>query len=70
LGRTSQTDSFARSRNTNFWIFPVEVFGSGPNMTVRGALKLARRWRQKANPIDAESAFQQGFDDGALRHFD
>ena len=25
--------SFARSRSTNFWIFPVEVFGRGPKMT-------------------------------------
>ena len=29
---------FARSRSTNFWIFPVDVFGSGPNTTVRGVL--------------------------------
>ena len=26
----------------NFWILPVEVFGSGPNITVRGALEWAR----------------------------
>src|SRR5271167_3586005 len=29
--------SFARSRSTNFWIFPVEVLGSGPKITWRGA---------------------------------
>lgn len=28
----------ARSRNANFWIFPVEVFGSSQNTTVRGTL--------------------------------
>ena len=33
----AQSD-FARSRSTNFWIFPVDVFGSGPNTTVRGVL--------------------------------
>ena len=47
--------SFARSRSTNFWILPVEVFGSGPNTTWRGALKCARRSRQKAM-ISAASA--------------
>ena len=30
----------AFSRSTNFWILPVEVFGSSPNTTARGALKL------------------------------
>ena len=30
---------FARSRSTNFWIFPVDVFGSSPNTTFFGALK-------------------------------
>ncbi len=34
-----QASSFARSRNMNFWIFPVSVFGSGPNTIVLGALK-------------------------------
>jgi len=33
------TTSRARSRSWYFWILPVEVFGSGPNTTVRGALK-------------------------------
>ena len=28
----------ARSRSTNFWILPVEVFGSSPKITVRGTL--------------------------------
>src|SRR5687767_8217945 len=36
----------ARSRSRNFWIFPVEVFGSGPKITVFGALKRAMRARQ------------------------
>ena len=33
----AQSD-LARSRSRNFWIFPVDVFGSRPNTTVRGAL--------------------------------
>ena len=33
-----QTLPLAFSRSTNFWILPVEVFGSGPNTTVRGTL--------------------------------
>ena len=37
LASTTYSD-FARSRSTNFWIFPVDVFGSGPNTTVRGVL--------------------------------
>ena len=28
----------ARSRSSNFWILPVEVFGSGPKTTMRGTL--------------------------------
>jgi hypothetical protein len=28
----------ARSRSSNFWILPVEVFGNGPKTTVRGTL--------------------------------
>jgi hypothetical protein len=47
FGRTPQTFSFARSRSTNFWILPVEVFGMSPNSTVRGTLKRARCWRQR-----------------------
>lgn len=31
----------ALSRNTNFWIFPVEVFGNSANVTVFGALNRA-----------------------------
>ena len=31
----------AFSRSTNFWILPVEVLGSSPNTTARGALNLA-----------------------------
>ena len=30
--------AFACSRSKNFWILPVEVFGNGPNTTVRGIL--------------------------------
>ena len=30
--------AFALSRNVNFRTFPVDVFGSGPNTTVRGVL--------------------------------
>ncbi len=33
-----QPSTRARSRSRNFCIFPVRVFGSGPNTTVRGAL--------------------------------
>jgi hypothetical protein len=36
----------ASSRSTCFWILPVEVFGSGPNTTLLGALKCARLARQ------------------------
>ena len=39
---------FARSRKTNFWILPVEVFGKGPNTTVFGALNRAMRARQNS----------------------
>ena len=38
----------ALSRRTNFWILPVEVFGSAPKTTVRGTLKCAMLARQKA----------------------
>ena len=40
--------AFACSRRTYFWIFPVEVFGSGPNATARGTLKCARCSRHHA----------------------
>src|SRR5258706_8503079 len=39
---------FARSRRRNFWILPVEVLGSGPKITVFGALKRAMRARQNS----------------------
>src|SRR4051812_31958128 len=39
---------FALSRSTNFWILPVEVFGSSPNSTARGALKRAICPRQNS----------------------
>src|SRR5262249_62293522 len=51
---------FARSRSRNFWILPVEVFGSGQKTTVRGALKWARWSRQKAM-ISSAVAFAAGF---------
>src|SRR5258706_2265919 len=38
----------ARSRSRNFWILPVEVLGSGPKITVFGALKRAMRARQNS----------------------
>src|SRR5262249_132285 len=38
----------AFSRRTNFWILPVEVFGSGPNTIVFGTLKWAMVAGQKA----------------------
>src|SRR5689334_8160126 len=45
---------FARSRRTNFWILPVEVFGSGPNTTVLGTLKWARLSRHQAMMLWAD----------------
>ena len=48
VGPPLQGSSLARSRRSNFWTFPVDVFGSGPNTTVRGALKWAMLARQKA----------------------
>src|ERR1700736_1772598 len=36
------------SRNMNFWILPVEVWGIGPNTTAFGVLKPDTRARQKA----------------------
>src|SRR5260370_5937839 len=67
----AQTFSFARSRNTNFWILPVEVFGSGPNSTVRGALKPPRCSRQKAmisSALAAASGFRVTKAHGASPH--
>src|SRR5262249_38046969 len=40
--------AFARSRSTNFWIFPVEVFGISANTTWCGTLKPAKFARQWA----------------------
>ena len=37
IGLTPQA-LFARSRKTNFWILPVEVFGKSPKTTWRGTL--------------------------------
>lgn len=34
----STYSDFTFSRRMNFWILPVEVFGSGPKTTDRGAL--------------------------------
>jgi hypothetical protein len=49
LARSIHTSSYsialvdlALSRRTNFWIFPVDVFGSSQNTTFFGALKRAR----------------------------
>ena len=52
--------ALARSRNTNFWILPVEVLGKGPKITWRGALKCAICPRQKAM-ISAGSAWAPAF---------
>src|SRR5580698_5362820 len=40
--------ALARSRRANFWILPVLVLGSSVKIRKRGALNLARCWRQKA----------------------
>src|SRR5437660_11507016 len=52
--------ALARSRKTNFWILPVEVFGKGPNSTVRGTLKRARWSRQNAM-MSSAAALASGF---------
>jgi hypothetical protein len=59
--RESRPTSFACSRSAYFWILPVEVLGSGPNTTVRGALKCARLARQKAMMSAAETGSASGF---------
>ena len=41
----------SRSRSTNFWTLPVEVFGSSPNSTASGHLKCAMRSRQKRDDL-------------------
>jgi len=43
------------SRNTNFWIFPVEVFGSTPKITCLGTLKRAI-WARQCSMIPASVA--------------
>src|SRR5258707_432193 len=47
LDLTSSSLHSVKKANFNFWILPVDVFGSGPNSTVRGALKWARCPGQK-----------------------
>ena len=47
----------ACSRSLNFWTFPVEVFGSGPNTTVLGVLKRAMFSRQKAMMSPSVTSF-------------
>src|SRR5437879_6395354 len=51
---------FAFSRSRNFWILPVEVFGSSPNTTARGALNLAR-WPRQNSMISISEALASGF---------
>ena len=50
----------ARSRRTNFWILPVDVFGSDPKTTVFGTLKCAMLARQKAMMSSAETTALSG----------
>src|SRR5260370_41255321 len=55
--------AFAEStwlRSMNFWIFPVDVFGIGPNTTAFGVLKPDMWLRQKAM-ISASVAFAPSF---------
>jgi hypothetical protein len=56
-------------RSTNFWILPVDVFGSTPNTTCFGALKCANRARQWSmiSPLRRLHALFQ-FDE-RTRHF-
>src|SRR5262249_35134400 len=58
--RHQDPSAFACSRSTNFWIFPVEVFGSGPNTTVFGTLRRASFSRQKPM-ISSALASRPGF---------
>src|SRR5439155_1066624 len=46
----------AFSRSRNFWILPVEVFGSSPKTTARGALNPARWPRNMISPMVSPSA--------------
>ena len=50
----------SRSRSTNFWILPVEVFGRSPNSIAFGTLKPGRRVRQNAT-ISSALAVAPGF---------
>src|SRR5438309_901980 len=50
---------FAFSRSRNFWILPVEVFGSSPKTTARGALNLAR-WPRQNSMISISEALASG----------
>ena len=57
------TDLFRTLAQYEFWILPVEVLGSGPKMTVRGALKRARHCSPAAGtPSEAEAAIEKGID--------
>src|SRR5579871_161495 len=47
-------------RSSNFWIFPVDVFGRGPNTTAFGDLKPGSCLRQNAR-ISASSALAPSF---------
>src|SRR2546430_1452617 len=63
---------FAFSRSRNFWILPVEVFGSSPKTTARGALNLAR-WPRQNSMISISEALEPGFNStkaqGVSPHF-
>src|SRR5262249_19148248 len=62
----------AFSRSTNFWILPVEVFGSSPNTTARGALNFARCWRRRSMMSSSdtlESGFSSMNAQGVSPHF-
>ena len=51
---------FTWLRSSNFWIFPVDVFGNTPNTTAFGDLKPGSSLRQKAM-ISASVAFAPSF---------
>jgi fatty-acyl-CoA synthase len=58
----------ARSRSTNFWILPVDVFGTSPNTTRFGTLKRARwlrQWSMIACSVCAKQGEWDGLDIGA-----
>ena len=46
----------ACSRSSYFWILPVDVLGSGPKITVVGALKWARRSRHQAMIVPSSAS--------------